>query len=282
MWPCGSTSKLTGEHVFSDWLNRVPLVPPGQEWHMHITRDGGRAPIVRTSPVLDQTICRYCLDCNTGWMSDIEGEAHHVVTPLILGQRASLSPTDQLMLATWATLRAYVIEASQIGGERDVLATSVDYAAMYAEHRPSSETLVHVARFAEPCGIYAWPCYGRGWVADGVDLVQWSTTIVIGHLVLRVCGRDGGTPGKLSVLAPEFAELPSYNANGVYRIWPPAPYTIQFPPPRQLTRQTIIDFATEPLPQMSTQRPDALLCPACGTLHEDNPELASGITPAIA
>ncbi len=281
MWQCGSTSRITREHVFSDWLNRVPLLPPGQSWQMFITRDGGRPPIERTSPVLDQKVGRYCQDCNTGWMSDIEGNAHQIATSLILGQRASLTPADQLALATWATLRAYVIEASQIGGERDVLATATDYVAMFVGHRPSSETLVHLARFAEPGGIYAWPCYGRGWVEGGVDLVQWSTTIVIGHLVLRVCGRDGGTPGKPSVLAPEFANLSSFDEKGVYRIWPPAPYTIQFPPPRQLTRQTIIDFASEPLPQMSTQCPDPPACTGCGTLHEDNPELASGTTPPI-
>jgi hypothetical protein len=95
---------------------------------------------------------------------------------------------------------------------------------------------------------------GAAGVEGGVDLVQWSTTIVIGHLVLRVCGRDGGTPGKPAVLAPEFANLSSFDAKGVYRIWPPAPYTIQFPPPRAESGNSWRNATRDPRPACAGPR----------------------------
>lgn len=282
MWDCGSGAQITKEHVFSDWLNGLPLLPPGGRWQIHMTRDGGREPITYSSPKLAQTVGRYCESCNTGWMSDIEAEVKPIATPLILGEPTQLTVPDQLKLATWATLRAYIIEASDIGGERNVLATGQDYEAMFRDQRPSTETLVHIARFAELAGIFVWPLYGRGWAAGGIELVQWSTTIVIGHLVMRVTGRDGGTPGKPSVIAPEHQGMSSLDAaTGSYRIWTPADYTIRWPPPRQLVRTSIMDYAGETSPQLRASLPPPPECISCGTLHETNPTWSSGDTPEV-
>jgi hypothetical protein len=54
---------------------------------------------------------RICEECNSGWMSDLEGQAKDLITPLLDGTRAvfSLSVEERFLLARWAVKTAYVL-----------------------------------------------------------------------------------------------------------------------------------------------------------------------------
>jgi hypothetical protein len=75
-------SKMTGEHIYSDWMNKIFTDP----WERRFTLPDGR---VFTFPAaaLDWKEKVACGVCNSGWMSAIEdNHAKPVLTSLIVGQ----------------------------------------------------------------------------------------------------------------------------------------------------------------------------------------------------
>jgi hypothetical protein len=66
-----------------------------------------------SGPVRDWQIKCVCggtnNSCNNGWMRGIENAANPIMTPLIRGDAALLSPADQTTIATWAVLKAMVV-----------------------------------------------------------------------------------------------------------------------------------------------------------------------------
>ena len=50
------------------------------------------------------------LTCNGGWMKRIEDRARPILIPLITGRSTRLSHTDQIIIASWAALKAMVSE----------------------------------------------------------------------------------------------------------------------------------------------------------------------------
>jgi len=50
------------------------------------------------------------LTCNGGWMRQIEEEAKPILVPLIQGKQKDLAASDQIIIATWAVLKAMVSE----------------------------------------------------------------------------------------------------------------------------------------------------------------------------
>ena len=117
---CGSTAKLTEEHIFSHWTHK--FLPPRSMTKYRamgsITyHDRTDIEILkRSGDVRDWQIkCVCSLPCNNGWMRRIENEARRVVIPLITGQQTRLSTANQQTLATWAVLKAMVAEYDMQG-----------------------------------------------------------------------------------------------------------------------------------------------------------------------
>lgn len=112
---CGFNGRLTGEHVFGDWLTRVGLdlepVVHGAGPLNRSTRDLGISPPFR------RTVRNVCGPCNNGWMSRLEDTAKRVLRPLILGEPGTVQPADQGTLAAWAEKTALV--AMLVSSEED-------------------------------------------------------------------------------------------------------------------------------------------------------------------
>ena len=108
------------EHVFPDWLNRVfdELPPPVSaadppRWGQGTVdlRSGTRQDRSWGAKEIASHITKVvCHSCNTGWMSRLEGRAAPLLTPMIQGRPTALSQADQLVVATWATKTAIVVE----------------------------------------------------------------------------------------------------------------------------------------------------------------------------
>ncbi len=139
---CGSTKRPRGkEHVFADWLSTIGLDESPVEYHVgRLNRVARRW----TSSPFTATVGAVCDDCNHGWMSQLEGDAKPVLTPLILGEARELSADDQRLIAVWAFKTALVAMLSSSDEERaqGYGVPSEEYTALYA-NREHPEPLPH-------------------------------------------------------------------------------------------------------------------------------------------
>lgn len=96
---CGFSGKLTGEHVFGDWLSRIGLE---LEPALHAAGPLNRLDRnLGVRPPFRQTVKDVCGTCNHGWMSQLEVTAQRVLTPLILGEPGEIAATDAGAVAAW-------------------------------------------------------------------------------------------------------------------------------------------------------------------------------------
>jgi hypothetical protein len=115
---CGISGKLTGEHVFGDWLSRIGLDVSECQF--------GTGPLNRSprdlgaSKAFARTVRDVCSHCNNGWMSNLESVAHRVLTPFILGNPGSISKEDTAAIAAWIQKTALVGMLVSSEGDRAV------------------------------------------------------------------------------------------------------------------------------------------------------------------
>jgi hypothetical protein len=84
---CPNTANLTGEHLWSDWLNE--LLPGRKRFNLR----NEKREVVKTwtSPELNWKAKVVCNSCNSGWMSKLENEhAKPSLTDLIIGKSGVL------------------------------------------------------------------------------------------------------------------------------------------------------------------------------------------------
>lgn len=108
---CPSTEKLTGEHVWSDWMNG--LFPEGRVTFQQLGADGSK---IRDWPAqkLNHTTNVVCEKCNNGWMSRMENEyAKPAMADLILGKRVgAISQRRARGLSLFAFKTALIADCS--------------------------------------------------------------------------------------------------------------------------------------------------------------------------
>jgi hypothetical protein len=242
MWPPCPNEADSEEHLFPDWLNgvlpagkRVRYVPfdaaLGQQ---PVAGRPSKKPATRKNKVV-------CIPCNTGWMAVIEQEAKRLMEPMILGDPATLTPADQLHIATWATMRAYVWE--ERSGDR--VSTDEDRSILYEQRRPSGNTRVRLAAFQGAPGelvvaIYNLPVFDDPAPPDNRP-VAYAATIVLGALIIQVVGRPT-------------SEYRAFETVGVtndatVQILPPVIPRGEWPPRALLSSAVLEQFITAPFPQ---------------------------------
>lgn len=118
-WGCIWCGKIprTGEHLWPEWFSKI--VPQTRNSHSNLkTRISYKPQEVVVSHQLkkrpgdpaSRRIKAVCKDCNNVWMGKIEEAAIPVMTPLILGKEALLSPADQKAIVEWAVLKTMIGE----------------------------------------------------------------------------------------------------------------------------------------------------------------------------
>jgi hypothetical protein len=231
----GATVKITKEHTFSDWINEVltpAAVGPDITCERSI-RQGPGAGTVNSWPVTEvasHKVRAVCKPCNEGWMSGHEGKIRSVLEPMILGYNASLTPDQQVDVATWTSMKAAVFE--YIWSDEPVL-TAADRSVIMAQDRPPASAQVRLAAI-ESQG-HPLQAMARRYVKSGTQEMAYCLTVTIGCLVLQFFGGPGaGNHGFQSTGRPrtDFA--------GIY---PPSMQAINWPPVLALDDASVQNFA---------------------------------------
>jgi hypothetical protein len=213
---CGSTARPRGrEHVFADWLNSIGLESGQVEIHT-----GWLNKVARrwTTEGFTATVRAVCDDCNHGWLSQLEGTAKPVLTPLILGQSTDLSTDDQRLIATWVLKTALVAMLSSSDDQRaqGYGVPAAEYHALYAgrehpEPLPHSQDWIGTYVGGRPPG--AVRIVPLGIELDGLPEPDYPTayslTVMVGPLLVH--GVRFTTPS----LYVDLATVPD-----LPRIWP--------------------------------------------------------------
>ncbi len=188
---CGTSGKLTGEHVLGDWLSKIGLdlspVPHAAGW---LNRMGGG---LGTSPPYRRKVNDVCSSCNSGWMSRLEGVARRVLTPFILGEPGLLAVADQAAIAAWMQKTSLV--AMLVSPEEDRAKgygfPSSEYTELYAlrdQQEPLPASQFWIGRYE---GVRDWSVRGAPLVVTMEGLPNpglpqaHSMTVILGHLVLH-------------------------------------------------------------------------------------------------
>ena len=231
----GATVKITKEHTFSDWINEV-LTPAALGPDITCERSISQVPGVGTvnswpvREVASHKVRAVCKPCNEGWMSGHEGRIRSVLEPMILGYNASLTPDQQVDVATWTSMKSAVFE--YIWSDEPVL-TAADRSVIMTQDRPSASAQVRIAAIesqGRPLQAIA-----RRYVKSGTQEMAYCLTMTIGCLVLQFFGGPGaGDHGFQN------AGRPSVDFAGIY---PPSLQVINWPPVLALDDVSVQAFA---------------------------------------
>lgn len=114
---CFQPAKLSGEHVYSDWMNEV--LPGG--WESRFTKSADSSSASRYSAELDWKVKVVCEACNNGWMSDIEAKhAKPVMAPLIAGNIGiSITQANAQSIAIFAFKTAVIMDLVRKDKDRE-------------------------------------------------------------------------------------------------------------------------------------------------------------------
>jgi hypothetical protein len=240
----GATVKISKEHTFSNWINRVlspAVVGPGLSIERSILHgpQAGTSNIWPVTKVASHEVRAVCKPCNEGWMSHLEVQVRPLIEPMILGYGASLAPDQQITVATWASLKAAVFEYAW--GAEPVL-TQAERAIIMTQNRPPASVQVRLAA-VESRG-YPLTARARGYVRAGTADIAYCLTLSIGCLVIQVFGGPGaGYHG---------FQVPGGSGPTYVGIYPPAMRAVRWPPARALDDATLQSFA-DPLRRGAAQ-----------------------------
>jgi hypothetical protein len=88
----------------------------------------------------------YCAKCNGGWMQQMDLDIVPLIAPMVAGMRTSLSPSDQLRVASWATKIGLVYES--LSGTGRVVPDHV-YKWFFDNRIPLRDRPIQLARYVD-------------------------------------------------------------------------------------------------------------------------------------
>ena len=220
---CGTTGKLTGEHVFPNWI-RTAVGDGGA----HFFRRKSSGEVNEWQTVAYSTTVRdVCATCNNGWMKKIQDSVAGVLIPMLnSGTQVNLNAETLRSIATWVTLRSLVVPLA--AGPEDVLVSL--YGNIEKTHDATAQSRVWLGRLE---GTDARTAFFLGATLNIENTTPkepdaYVATMAVGQLVTRVfvLTPDRGTLGQVSndPFDPFLLDVWP-NINGA--TWPPPPMKMQ-------------------------------------------------------
>jgi len=115
---------VSKEHLWSDWMDN--FLPHGRanSSHSHIkTRitqpdpnflDIRPVTSEHRGPMNTRKLRNVCMECNRGWMSDIEQDVKKILSELIQGKCTLITVDEQIFLCRWIVLKSIIGEYTDI------------------------------------------------------------------------------------------------------------------------------------------------------------------------
>lgn len=219
---CGAVGRLTAEHVFGDWLNKIGFDPSPRRASAgplnRLRRDLG------VSVGFKQKVRDVCAECNHGWMSRLEESTRLVLAPLVLGEDIGVSREYSACIAAWVQKTALVSMLVSSAEERASgygLPVS-EYRALYERQKvpePLSESQVWIGRCSGEHGRSAIGVVPLVVATDDMPEPAWphayATTVILGQLVLHAVRFT--TPSLVLKVSME---------GGLVQLWPEGPGSV--------------------------------------------------------
>jgi hypothetical protein len=238
----GATVKITKEHVLPGWLDEVltpAVVGPDMSIVRTMTGADGTTATETWEPrkVAGVEVRSVCATCNNGWMCGYDGTVRPWLEPMILGFNQTLTIDQQLTIATWATMKAMVLEFGW-GRGKPTIFTQEDRDILMTQRRPPASVQVRVAALESqgvPVRVFH-RVYVRGNPVPQPkpDALSLCVTFVIGCFVVQVFGGPAAGDGGL--------RREPVAASTYLQLYPPAHGTLQWPPAKPLDDSQIEAF----------------------------------------
>jgi hypothetical protein len=174
------------EDIFSVWMTREFTEVEGG--FMPVTRTVSQQPprTWENWTIAFSKIKAVCRECNSGWMSELEVQVRPLLSQMVRGQEIQLSESDQLDIATWATLKAYVFDSA---AEFPSAVTRDECQLLRGQLRPPGNVRVFLAAYESGNQFAVTRIYATGPIGDDPrGHTAHATTFVIGHVVIQVLG----------------------------------------------------------------------------------------------
>ena len=136
-------------------------------------------------------------------MSRIEEYSRPLLTPLVLGERRSLSPQDQEIAATWGFKTILMLQFLNRADQREI--PRDQYRWFFQHQTPPSAARISLGHFSGPLvdGTYWHSAYGPPPVGSGTP-TEYQVTFNVGRLLYHAFGRtDKADATKESTMTPE-------------------------------------------------------------------------------
>jgi hypothetical protein len=192
----------------------------------------------------DVVVRDVCIDCNSGWMAQLEGDVAPILTPMLRDKPTVLTASDQFLAATWATKTMLTMQGANIGGERVV---SLERYRWFAENlMPLSVSYVWRCRYNDRT---RWPRSAHQWgmsvraegeppPQEGDPMNGFGVVFAIGPVAFWLFGYE--LPGGIQTGAgSDDAHL---------LIWPPLGPDVRRPPRVTLEREAELEELARRMP----------------------------------
>lgn len=211
------------EHVIPAWVHQCF---EGETLHHYTIRDN-KTERNWSSKRPDFQARIVCIQCNTGWMHDLEETTRPILQPMIFGHGTQLRPSHQRILSLWIAKTALVMAAG-----RDVECAEQfgpAYESMYKHHdAPIAMWRIRLGTFGP----------SRMWVSsdvipsalriemdgEAVGAPYLEATIHIGHFVAFAQCFHPSLLGHEKILQKRSGLYPFWPSIGPRVMWPMGPY----------------------------------------------------------
>jgi len=232
--------KLSGEHIWDDWLNRAL---PTKRFRVRQRRSTAEPFREYDALVLKERLAVVCEKCNHTWMSRLTDRVKRSFADMIIqGRPVSLRDEELGLIAAFTFMKAVVADHATPKPEpfftraareyfRETLAVPSDIQMWLAAYQGSQ-------RFA---GKFNTAILTPNEPSPLTGIEFYSFTYVVGHLVVQSLAARWTQIGRRATPTP-FLKPDVYWDPAAVRFWPNVPVPVTWPPSKYLGDNTIDNF----------------------------------------
>ena len=236
--------KLSGEHIWDDWVSRMRLAHKGREKFVITDYDDNEVPVRSyTKSSIDKKLPVVCEPCNNGWMSDIVNlEARPSLKELIFHTREqSLLSRGLVGLARFTFLKSVILDAVRRESDR-FYGTSIRQQFMSSRTIPPGVQIWLASYGSSEHHGHTWTSYFKPQETPIKGIEFYFFTYAVGFLVMQL------TCSRWIAKVRRNERLPSFGAHHQWRdvaaeIYPlTAPMPVNWPPRSCLDAKGLFAF----------------------------------------